>query len=155
MPGRLVVGIISDCEPSHVEKALAAAGIDRANLKVLTAEEASPRYTESPISFVHVAEALAKDSFSDDLTRGTGVIPDFGGTNVPGLNDEDTSLGVFSHPDLIDYIGDSDLPGGDAEEYSDAIADGRCVIVYTCDPSQVDTVQSALKSAGITEVKAY
>ena len=104
---------------------------------------------------MHVAEAMEENSFADELTRGTGVIPDFGGTNVPGLDDEGASLGAFSHPDVLNFIGESDLPEVDAEEYSDAIADGRCVVVYNCDPSQADTVQSALKTAGVTEVKVY
>lgn len=155
MPERLVIGIISNCEPSRVEQALAAAGVDRAGVKVLTTQASTPQHINSSVSFVHVAETLNRDSMADAMTRHTGVIPDFGGTAVPGINDAGRSLGAFSHPEVLDYLGDSRVPGGAAEEYNDAIADGRCVVVYTCEADRAPAAQTALQGAGLSEVRLF
>lgn len=154
MPSRVVVGVINLCEPKHVEQTVSAAGLDKSRLRVLTSEEETAAYVNSPISFIHVWETMSENSLADDMTRGTGVIPDFGGTSVPGINDDGGSLGVFLHPDVLDHMDGVDIPSGDAERYNDAIEDGRCVVVYTCD-GDASTAQAAMQQAGVNDVKVF
>jgi hypothetical protein len=158
MAKHVAIGVLSQCAPKDVEQKVASAGLDHARLRVITNEEESEEHVQSPINFVHVIEWLESDSLSDEMTRGTGVLPDFGGTSVPGLNvDDSESLSAFSHPDVIDHLAGVEVPNGDAEFYDDAIDDGRCVLLYTCedgDAAKADA-QAALQKAGCNHVKAF
>jgi hypothetical protein len=154
MPDHIVVGVINNCEPKHVEETVSSAGLNKDRLRVLTSEDESPKYLNSPISFIHVWEAMSENSFADDMTRGTGVIPDFGGTSVPGIDDEGGTLGAFLHPEVLDHMDGVEIPPGDAERYNDAIEDGRCVVVYTCD-GDAPGAQAAMQKAGVNDVKVF
>lgn len=153
MPDRLVVGIISTCDPSRIEQAVA--GLNRAQVRVLTSEQPTPAYENSPVTFIHVAEMMGQNSLADQMTRGTGVIPDSGGTAVPGINEEGGTLDAFEHPDVLDHLSGLQIPDGDTERYNDAIDDGRCVVVYTCDAAAADAAKTALAQTGATEVKVF
>ncbi len=154
MPDHVIVGVINNSEPQHVEQVVAAAGLDHSRLRVLTSEEASPKHVGSPISFIHVWEAMGENSLADDMTRGTGVIPDFGGTRVPGIDEDGGGLGVFEHPEVLDHMAGIGLPRGDAERYNGAIEDGRCVVVYTCD-GDASSAQAAMQKAGVQDVRVF
>ena len=154
MADRLVVAIVSSCDPSRVEQSVA--GLDRAGLRVLTTESESPDYKDSPIRFVHVAEAMSRNSLADDMTRGTGVIPDSGGTSVPGLSGPDTALyDAFAHTEVLDHLSGVEIPDGDAEFYNDAIDDGRCVVIYKCAAEQADPAKASLEKSGASNVKDF
>ena len=155
MANRIVIGIIGTCEPSQVERALGATGVEGARLRVLTSQDETPAHEGSPISFVHVAQEMAHKSLADEMTRGTGVLPDFGGTAVPGVNDAGMTFDAFSHPEVLDHLQGIELPPGDAEFYNEAIDDGRCVVVCTCDGASCDTVTQALEKAGLTNVRIF
>jgi hypothetical protein len=154
MAKHLVLGIISNCEPKHVEQTIDAAGIDRKALQVLTPDQPTPEHERSPLSFVHLFEFVQSNSLADDMTRGTGVIPDFGGTSVPGLGGEERDLGILSHPDLSDNFAGMNIPSGAAELYNDAIEDGRCVLVYSCEDDE-SACQANLQRAGAIEVRVF
>ncbi len=150
MAATLVVGIVPSGDAQYVKSMIAAAAVDPANLKVLTSK---PEYDESPFSFVRVA-SLADRDLAHAMTRGTGVLPDFGGTTVPGLGGR-VSLAAFSHPRVRDYFADAAIPRGDAEGYNDAIAGGRYVIVYSCGRDDAPGARSALEAAGVIDVRVY
>lgn len=153
MPENVVVGVIANCGPKHVEQTVASAGLDQSRVRVLTAQEESPEHEESPISFIHVWDVMTS-SFADDMTRGTGVLPDFGGTSVPGIGSEGGSLNAFVHPDVIDHLAGVGIPDHDAERYNDAIEDGRCVVIYTCD-GDAQKAQSAMQTAGLSDIHIF
>ncbi len=153
MADRIVVAVISTCDPSRIEQSVA--GLNRANVRVLTAEEESPQYAGSPVTFVHIAEAMSRNSLADEMTRGTGVLPDFGGAAVPGINDAGGSLDAFEHPDVLEHLSGVDIPPRDAERYNEAIDDGRCVAIYTCSADQADSAKAALEKAGATDVNVF
>lgn len=155
MANRVVVGIIGTCDPSQVEATVAASGLDRASLRVLTSQDETPGHEESAVTFIHVAQAMNSNSLADEMTRGTGVLPDFGGTSVPGINSRDASFDAFTHEEVLDHLDGVALPPGDAEFYNEAIDDGRCVIICTCDDASVQSAGQALEKAGLTQLRSF
>ncbi len=154
MANRIVIGVLGTCDPSQIERTISASGIDRAQLRVLTAEDPTKAHEESSISFVHVAE-MANESLDEDIMRGTGVLADFGGTSVPGMQSDGGDFSVFDHPDVVDYLHGIDIPSGDEEYFNEAIDDGRCVVVCTCDGTACDATVQALQKAGLANVRTY
>lgn len=152
---KIVIGIIGTCEPSRVEQTIASSGLDRTQVRVLTAEDETPGFVNSPISFIHVASGGLSRDMSDDMTRGTGVLSDFGGMAVPGINNVGGSLDAFLHPAVLDHLDGFNLPGGDADRYNDAIDDGRCVAIVTCDDGAEQSALQALQKAGLQDVKIF
>ncbi len=149
----LILGIIANSDPRRLESLVASTNISRDGLKVLTAHGTRDE-EEASLSLVEVAESTEHESFTGGLTRGTGVLPGFGGTGVPGLG-MTASLEAFSHPRIQDYLGDATVPAGAAEGYNDAISDGRCVIVYRCTRESAPKTQAALEAAGVKDVRSY
>jgi hypothetical protein len=149
----LIIGVISDCDPKRVESLAAATQISHDRLKLLTAQVMSDD-EDCPISFIRVAEMTNNASLADAMTRRTGVLPNFGGTTVPGLAALE-SLDAFSHARVHEYLRDSAVPAGAAEAYNDALADGRCVIMYTCSSENAARVQTAFEAAGVRDVRGY
>ncbi len=154
MANRIVIGVLGTCDPSRIEGTIAASGIDRAQLRVLTAEDPTQAHEDSPISFVHVAQ-MASESLEEDIMRGTGVLSDFGGTSVPGMDVGGDGFSVFDHPEVVDYLRGIEIPSGDEEYFNEAIDDGRCVVVCTCDGSACDATVQALQKAGLANVRTY
>lgn len=155
MAKSIVIGVLGTCDPKQVETALASTGLGRADLRVLTSQDPTAAHEASPISFVHVAEAMAHNSLADEMTRGTGVLPDFGGTSVPGTEGDGGNFDAFSHPEVQDYLKGVDIPRGDAEYYNEAIDDGRCVVVYTCEGADCATTAQALQKGGLQNVRTF
>lgn len=155
MANRVIVGIIGTCDPSKVEAAVAASGLDRASLRVLTSEDESPAHEESDVTFVHVAQAMSSNSLADEMTRGTGVLPDFGGASVPGINSAGPSFDAFTHEEVLDHLRGVALPPGDAEFYNEAIDDGRCVVVCSSDDASAQSTRQALEKTGLTEIRTF
>ncbi len=153
MANSIVIGVLGTCDPARIESALSSSGIDRSQLRVLTAEDPTQAHETSWISFVHVAQ-VADESFEEEMMRGTGVLSDFGGTAVPGMDAAD-SFSFFDHPEVVDYLSGTDIPSGDEEYYNEAIDDGRCVVVCTCDGSACDQTVAALKKAGLENVRTF
>jgi hypothetical protein len=156
MANRIVIGVLATCDPSQVERAVAASGLDAAHVRVLTSQEPTDEHRNSTVNFVHVAKAMAHDSLADDMTRGTGVLSDFGGASVPGLNAAGATFDAFSHPEVVDHLEGVEMPRGDAEFYNEAIDDGRCVLICTCDdPSSCDGVTQAVQKAGLGSIRSF
>ncbi len=154
MANRIVIGVLGSCEPAQVERAIAASGIDRTQLRVLTAEDPTQEHEDSPISFVHLGE-FAPESLDEEMMRGTGVLSDFGGMSVPGINTQESGFSVFDHPEVADYLKGINIPSGDEEYYNEAIDDGRCVVVCTCDGTACDATVQALEKAGLANVRTF
>jgi hypothetical protein len=148
-----VVGVIPNSSPSQIEHVVAAANIDPKRVHIVTADAPSPAHEDSPLAFIHVAEFVNSD-FASEMTHGTGVLPDFGGTRVPGLSTPMRTLDGFTHRRVDDYL-EALLPRGDAEKYNDAIADGRSVIICECSAEEAPKVRSALETATVRDLRIY
>jgi len=153
MAQRIVIGVLGTCDPAKIENLLASSGIDRAQLRVLTAEDPTRAHEESTVSFVHVAQ-MANASLDEEMMRGTGVLSDFGGASVPGINSQDGGS-FFDHPEVVDYLAGTEIPAGDEEYFNEAIDDGRCVVVCTCDGPSCDATVQALQKAGLDNVRTF
>jgi hypothetical protein len=155
---KLVTGIFPDCDPQVIEGALKdKPGVVVGRLKVVTKAAPSRETEESAISFMHVAEMQSSNDFSDDMTHGTGMISDSGGTAVPGMGAGGTkpSLRDFRHGSAADYLVGFAIPSDQVDNYNDAVEDGRCVVAYEASDDEVDKVAGAFKAAGVRNVRAF
>ena len=152
----LVTGIMTTCDPTEIQAALAAQNIDASTVKVVTKQAPSQEHEDSVIDFVFVAQAMESNDFSDDMTHGTGVMSDSGGTNVPGIVGRNASLSSIAgtHGDRFDYLGGFPIPSDQIDNYNDAIGDGRCVVLCTTtDDGQA--LAGSFRAAGLRNVRAF
>ena len=151
MADRLVVGIFPTCDPSALQQALSGQNaIDVNRMRVLTNDERTKDHADSGLHFVHVIEEESEYDRDARLTHDTGIISDFGGTDVPGVN-WDTPLSAFYSGQTENLMTSMGIPDDEADNYSDAMDAGRCVVVYNAgnDP---DSAIAALKTAGLSNV---
>jgi hypothetical protein len=152
---RLVVGIYSDTDPKALESALAAQQLDLSKVKVVGGrmEDAD----DSQLEFVDVISDMESNSLSDDMTRGTGIMGDAGGTSVPGLGGRQATLGSFSSDEGTprSYFSGFAIPGDEIDNFGDAVADGRAVVLYPDAGADAEKVAAAFKAAGLRNVRAY
>jgi hypothetical protein len=158
MASQLVVGIFPSSDVTSLETALGnVPGLDRGRLSVLTADSKTEAHEDSFLSFMHVAEEVEREP-SPDITHGTGLLTDFGGTDVPGLTDSrEPSLTDFEEPEVVPhYVGSLPIPSDEAENYDEAISEGRAVVVYPVSSDAERTqLQQALRAAGLRNVQAF
>ena len=155
MADRLVVGIYPDTDPKALENALAAQQLDLSKIKVVGGRVDDP--DESKLEFVDVINDMDSNSLSDDMTRGTGIMGDSGGTSVPGLGGRQTSLESFSSQAGAShaYFSGFAIPGDEVDNFSDAVADGRAVVLYPDAGADAEKIAAAFKAAGLRNVRAY
>ncbi len=151
MAAGLVVGIFPEAKASSLEPALAAQNIDASNVRVFSVDGEEG---ESELQFVDVVQEV--DEEYGDMTRNTGVLPDSSGTAVPGIQGSEVPLTSFVTPENSKhYLDGYQIPDDEVDNYDDAIAEGRAVVVYPCDPSQAPAIQAAFKAAGMQHVRSY
>ncbi|MBV8067596.1 MAG: hypothetical protein JO113_06445 [Candidatus Eremiobacteraeota bacterium] len=154
MPAGLVVGIFPGTDTKALEGALSAQQLDLSKLKVVggRAEDAD----ESQLEFVDVIEDMESNSLSDDMTEGTGVW-DETGTDVPGLGGRQASLQSFSHAegDTRRYFAGFAIPPDEVDNFNDAVADGRAVVLCPDAGSNAQAIAAAFKAAGLRNVRTY
>ena len=91
-----------------------------------------------------------------DMTRNTGVLPDSSGTAVPGIQGSEVPLTSFVTPHTSKhYLDGYQIPDDEVENYDDAITEGRAVVAYSCDASEVPAIEAAFKAAGLQHVRSY
>ncbi len=156
MATHLVVGIFPKSDPETLESALSAQQIDFSKVKVVSSSV--PDTESSQLEFVDVMSDMESNSLSDDMTRGTGVFDDSSGTGVPGIGGRQATLGSFTHRDNPSkrYFASFAIPDDELDNFSDAVIDGRAVVLYadTAD-SDAQTVASAFRAAGLRNVRTY
>jgi hypothetical protein len=151
----LVIGIYPQTDAKGIEAALSAQQVDVGKIKVLACD--GPDEQEySSLSFIDVAIKLDEES-ADDMTRGTGVLADSGGTSVPGLNDPPAHFDVFEHHGgtTKHYLSAFPVPDDEVDNFDDAIADGRAVVLYPDAGADAPKVVAAFKAAGLHNVRSY
>ena len=154
MAQRLVVGIFPDDDPQALQQALQSQpAIDANNVRVVTASAPSRAHADAPFDFIHVAAAQNDNSLSDAFTRGTGILSDGGGTEVPGIRGTSSPSAFLSTTAAVflDGLGISD---DEIDNFDDAISNGRSVLVYSVDGDPLGAAE-ALKAAGFKNVRTY
>lgn len=159
MAGQLVVGIFPQSDVASLEAALGnVSGIDRSKLSVATAGAKTPAHEDSFLNFMPIAESPDSQQISPDITHGTGLLTDFGGTDVPGINDSrEPSLTDFEESDAVPhYLGSLPIPSDEVENYDEAISEGRAVVAYpVSSDAERAQIQQALRAAGLRNVQAF
>jgi hypothetical protein len=150
----LVVGIFPSSDTKALESALSAQQIDLSKVKVVggRAEDAE----DSKLEFVDVIEEMESNSLADDMTKGVGVW-DETGTDVPGIVERPNTLEQFTHdePPRPRYFSDFPIPSDEVENFSDAVADGRTVILYPGAGDDAQKIAAAFQAAGLRNVRSY
>jgi len=150
----LVVGIFPQSDAKALESALSAQQIDLSKVKVVSGGAADTE--ESALEFIDVVEDMESNSLSDDMTRGLGIMGDSGGTSVPGIGGRQAKLGSFSHPGGSSrYLGGFAIPPDEVNNFDQAVAEGRAVVLYPDAGADAQAVATAFRAAGLRNVRAY
>ena len=153
----LVVGIFGSSDPQALESALAAQSVDLTKVKVVSSAVRDDAAAASQLDFVDVIADMEDNSFSDDMTRGTGIMGDAGGTGVPGIGGRQTSLESFTHDETPSrqYLSGYPIPEDEIDNFDDAINDGRSVVLYPDAGGDPQAVATAFRAAGLHNVRTY
>ncbi|MDQ2992686.1 MAG: hypothetical protein M3R30_07715 [Candidatus Eremiobacteraeota bacterium] len=153
----IVTGIFPSCDPTAIQAALTTAGVDASKVKVVTKSEPSEDHEESIMDFIYVAQAQESNSFSDDMTHGTNLVADSGGTTVPGMHARLQDLRAFgTHGTVYNYLGTTDIPTDVAGNYNDAVDEGRCVAIYAmADGDSGEAIATSFRNAGFKNVRTF
>ncbi|MBV8196617.1 MAG: hypothetical protein JO263_00660 [Candidatus Eremiobacteraeota bacterium] len=156
MAAGLVVGIFPQSDPEALEKALSGAQVDLSKVKVVSS--AAEDTEDSPLEFVDVIAEVEHDSFADDMTHGHGIMSDSGGTSVPGIGGgHQTTLDSFHSRGSAarHYLSAYPIPSDEVDNFDDAVANGRSVVLYPEAGADADKVASAFRAAGLRNVRSY
>ena len=125
----LVVGIYPGADPSAIQCALSSTSVDLSKVRVLLKAAAGvnvPDDDETELTFEDVMLDMEDNSFADDMTKGTGIMSDSGGTSVPGIGGPNQSLESFvSRSAGHSYVGALAIPDDEASNFNEAIDAGR------------------------------
>ena len=155
MADRLVVGIFPTCDPQALQEAVSAQPtIDVNKMRVITNDERTKDHEESGLHFVHVIEEESALDRDPRYTHDTGIMSDFGGTDVPGIN-WGANLSSFYSGEGTNLLIELGIPDDEAENFSDAIEEDRCVVIYNSGNDNPEIVESALKAAGLKNVHTF
>ena len=158
----LVVGIFPSSDPNEIQNALGGQQIDLSKVKIVRrssgdADAAAEVADDSGLEFVDVEKAMESNDFSDDMTKGMGIMGEGGGTSVPGLGGANATLSSFSsrsgaHHAYLKGVG---IPEDEVDNFNEAIADGRAVVAYPEAGESATAVATAFKAAGLRNVRTY
>jgi len=153
----LVTGIAQSSGPAQLEDVLCAKPqIDCDKVAVITKDSPTTEHEDSVLRFFHVGEAhVTTDTDSQVITGNTGIITDAGGVNVPNISSDTRYVGFFAHPQIIDHLADWPIPEDAAENYNEAIEEGRSVVTYKADQDEASGAQQAFKDAGLRNVQSF
>lgn len=156
MATHLIVGIFPKSDPEALEGALSGQQIDLSKVKVVSST--LPDTESSQLEFVDVIADMESNSLADEMTKGMGIMGDSGGTGVPGIGGgRPASLESFTHRDNPSrrYFSTFPIPNDELDNFSDAVIDGRAVVLYPDAGSDAQTIASAFRAAGLRNVRTY
>ena len=151
----IVVGIFSGDQAALQAALSGQSAIDPTKVRVVT--KSAPAQTEDDPGwdFVQVYEAQEHNSLSDEMTRGTGIMSDSGGTGVPGIGGSGASLtSLVGRGGGANYLAGIGIPDDEVDNFNSAISGGRSVVVYTI-AGDAGGASAALKSAGLLNIRTY
>jgi len=137
-----VTGIAQTQDVDALEKLIGSMGLEHDKFVVITKADRTDEHDESFINFVHAT------------TGGDEIITGGGGTGVPDLNPSG-GLAYLSHPHVVQHVGNLPIPEDEADNYNDAIDNGRTVLAYPVDGGSQASIEAAFRSAGIVHVKPF
>ena len=149
----LVVGIFPGSDAKTLEDALSAQQLDLSKIKVVGARPQDD--VDSDLEFVDVIQE-AEAPTSDSMTEGTGVWDDTG-TAVPGIVGRQARLESFTHLQSphVQYFSGFQIPDDEVANFSDAVTDGRSVVIYPAAGADAATIAAAFRAAGLRNVRSY
>jgi hypothetical protein len=152
-----VTGIAPTNDIAQLETvANAIAGIDHAKLTILTKSDRTYEHESSFLNFIHTTEPyLDSDAVGSLVSRGDSLLTGGTGTGVPGVGGANAQLTTSTNDRSPQHVGTLPIPEDEADNYNDAIEDGRAVLAYECDPSQQATLEDAFRKAGVNKVKTF
>jgi hypothetical protein len=155
VPACYVTGIAPTEEVPALERMLGSvSGVDHAKLTVITKVDRTDEHEDSFLNFIHCGAPEIEGDMLGHI-GGDTIMTGSGGTGVPGMTSTSGTLGYFAHPHVIQHVGTLPIPEDEAENYTDAIDDGRVVVAYACTDSETATYESAFRSAGVLHVKTF
>jgi hypothetical protein len=150
-----VTGIAPTEDISELEGILGEMpGVDRTKLIVITKAERSYEHDSSFLNFIH-AGLPEIESDTVGTIDGDAIMTGSGGTGVPGLNTSISQMRYLSHPHVVQHVGNLPIPADEADNYNDAIEDGRVVVAYPCDDAEIAPLEAAFRGAEIRKVKTF
>ncbi|HEY6325674.1 MAG TPA: hypothetical protein VIW73_04035 [Candidatus Cybelea sp.] len=158
MASQLIVGIFPSTDAAALEKALSGApGLDRERLRVFMAESEAAAPEGSSLTYT-LLKPDVEEELSPELTHGTGLLTDFGGTDVPGITDSrEQSLTDFEgERQFPNYLGFLAIPDDEVDNFNEAITEGRSVVAYSVESEgEGAEAQRALRAAGLRNVERF
>jgi hypothetical protein len=150
-----VTGIAPTEEIAKLEEMMSnVPGVDRSKLSIITKCDRTEEHDSSFLNFIHAgASEIEGDSIGH--IGGDSIMTGSGGTGVPGLTSSVSALGYFSHPHVVEHVGNLPIPEDEAGNYNDALDEGRCVIAYECAATETAAIEAAMREAGIRKVKTF
>jgi hypothetical protein len=141
-----VTGIAQTQDVSELEKIIGGmAGLDHDKFVIITKCDRTDEHDDSFLQFAHATEVEGTNS----------LILDGGGTGVPDINEPGTiQLGYLGHPHVVQHVGNLPIPEDEADNYNDAIENGRTVVAYPVNGNAAAT-ETAFHTAGLAHVKTF
>jgi len=137
-----VTGIAPTQDVNELEKMLSSMpSLDHSKFVVITKADRTDEHDDSFIQFVHAAS-------QDHLLLNDP------GTSVPGINPSAPLNDYLSHPHVIQHVGNLPIPDDEADNYNDAIENGRTVVAYPVD-GDAAAAQSLFHQVGLLHVKTF
>jgi hypothetical protein len=142
-----VTGIAQTQDVNEIETLLGSmTGLDHSKFVVITKCERTDEHDDSFIQFIHAVY---------DTEGANHLIYSGGGTEVPEISEPGTiQLGYLGHPHVVQHVGNLPIPEDEADNYNDAIDNGRTVVAYPVD-GDAASVQTAMHNAGLAHVKKF
>jgi hypothetical protein len=154
----LIVGIFPDSDPKALESALSAQKIDLSKVKVVSINPPDEDSESTQLEFVDVIADMESNSLADEMTQGVGVW-DETGTAVPGISSggHQASLDSFTHHEAASrrFLAGFPIPTEEIENFGDAVAVGRAVVLFPDAGSDAQAIAAAFKAAGLRNVRVY
>ena len=152
-----VTGITPSNDIAEIEQIVGKIdGIDRAKLTVLTKADRTYEHESSFLNFIHTTEPfIDSDAVGSLSTHNESLLTGGTGTGVPGIGGGMTHLTSSTSDRSPQRVGNLPIPTDEADNYNDAIEDGRSVIAYDCDPAQQAVFEEAFRKAGVNKVKTF
>lgn len=152
-----VTGIAASSDIAQLEQTVGAiSGIDRSKLTVLTKSDRTYEHESSFLNFIHTTEPYIDSDAAGTLSmRNESLLTGGTGTGVPGMGGGARGFTTATNERTPQHVGNLPIPTDEADNYNDAIEDGRAVLAYECDPAQQATLEDAFRKAGIAKVKTF
>jgi hypothetical protein len=152
-----VTGIAPSSDIAQLETvAKAIAGIDQEKLTILTKSDRTYEHESSFLNFIHTTQPYVdSDAVGSLMANKDSLMTGGTGTSVPGIGGGHTALTSSTNDRSPQHVGSLPIPEDEADNYNDAIEDGRAVLAYACDPSQQAALEDAFRKAGVNKVKTF